>query len=863
MAPPTLEQLLNFFRDHDLPKDVAAEYKDATIEEMRVCDQNDTLFQRMYGYPNNPNNVIFFPAETPVSGFLDIDSTLNRGWNSATGGGVFLQKSRDSKGGESDFLAQLDRCRGAEPSSGKGADARYPVYATSRVVRVRTDRDILDNHPDVPGLRDVGFDFLPGEIVAIVNGVKMDRVHYAVHTDNPARLMVFPELTLVERIIAFIESDGSPIAAERRKGMVAAFNEAFRHELEAVDTQRAQKKSIEDAPGNMMWTTVISVVGGSLLGGAVMWLFNRKLIDMQKRSLGLMEEQIEENRRLMSGEQKLPSPEERARIFETVSRDITKQAAEGGLDPVLGRDAEIAQIIEILNANRLTGAQVPALIGERGVGKSAIFEGIAQEVAAGRLPQYKRVVEIDIPALVAGTGVRGSLETKLGVVKWMIENNPDTLFVMDEVHMIIGAGKTEGSSIDAAQILKSTLARRGSNLIVGTTLAEYKQHIMVDEAFESRMTAVPIEPVKGEVRAKIFKGVRDFVLNLSREMDEKAGETPRDFVIPDKVIEHLGNIVGGNNREIKKTLGRLVARARSDNAPGSKITLTTKDVDRIVEEVNVARRALGQPLLGEAVVMTPDAAAAGSPEKFVEIILLRHPELKDPKFEKSVVVAARAAAKLSANAEEGEPVDPVSYAEEAVRRVAAKMAELKLPEADDFRAVLDRRAGAESALQEAAPTPAGGAWNEVFDYRINDRAIYDALARIDRNLAEFYRAQISPVGSPVSTMSDLIARVSVLDPRILDESLGAATTGNRPLTQVAEHAVFELIQRTAEARGVARVADPTVRPRLVAQFEADLRNNRGVEARQAERRAEGSERPEDEKERREGRVSEPAPKGKP
>ncbi|SHJ51466.1 ATP-dependent Clp protease ATP-binding subunit ClpC [Clostridium amylolyticum] len=189
-------------------------------------------------------------------------------------------------------------------------------------------------------------------------------------------------------------------------------------------------------------------------------------------------------------------------------RDLTEMAREGKLDPVIGRDDETQRVLEILS-RRLKNN--PCLIGDPGVGKTAIAEGLAQKIVEGNMPEIlknKRVVTLDISSMIAGAKYRGEFEERLKKVMEEIKQAGNVILFIDEIHTIIGAGGAEGA-IDASNILKPALARGEIQCIGATTIDEYRKHIEKDSALERRFQPVNVgEPTKGEA-LEILKGLRD------------------------------------------------------------------------------------------------------------------------------------------------------------------------------------------------------------------------------------------------------------------------------------------------------------------------------------------------------------------
>jgi len=189
------------------------------------------------------------------------------------------------------------------------------------------------------------------------------------------------------------------------------------------------------------------------------------------------------------------------------SRDLTKLAAEGKLDPVIGREKEIQRVIQILSRRTKNN---PCLIGEPGVGKTAVTEGLAQMIASGVVPETikdKRVVIMDLSGMVAGSKYRGEFEERIKNVLKEVSEAGNVLLFIDEIHTIIGAGGAEGA-LDASNIMKPSLARGEIQLIGATTIDEYRKHIEKDPALERRFQPVTVEEPTEEEAIEILKGLR-------------------------------------------------------------------------------------------------------------------------------------------------------------------------------------------------------------------------------------------------------------------------------------------------------------------------------------------------------------------
>ncbi|MDH4194788.1 MAG: ATP-dependent chaperone ClpB, partial [Nitrospirota bacterium] len=229
------------------------------------------------------------------------------------------------------------------------------------------------------------------------------------------------------------------------------------------------------------------------------------------RTLGLKRDKVLAGLQQVRGNQRVtsPDPEGTYQALEKYGRDLTRLASQGKLDPVIGRDEEIRRVIQILSRRTKNN---PVLIGEPGVGKTAIVEGLAQRIIKGDVPEglkHKRLIVLDMGALVAGAKFRGEFEERLkAVLKEIQSSQGQILLFIDELHTVVGAGAAEGA-MDAANLLKPMLARGELHLIGATTLDEYRKHVEKDAALERRFQPVMVDQPNVEDTISILRGLKE------------------------------------------------------------------------------------------------------------------------------------------------------------------------------------------------------------------------------------------------------------------------------------------------------------------------------------------------------------------
>lgn len=282
-----------------------------------------------------------------------------------------------------------------------------------------------------------------------------------------------------------------------------------------------------------------------------------------------------------------PNQDNKTPVLDNFSTDLTLAAAEGKLDPVVGREKEIQRVVEILGRRKKNN---PILIGEPGVGKSAIVEGLAQLIAKRKTSPMlfnRRVVSLDMTAIVAGTKYRGQFEERIRVLLKELEQNPHIIVFIDEIHTLIGAGSTPGS-MDAANIMKPALARGAIQCIGATTLDEYRNSIEKDGALERRFQKVLVEPTTVDETLQILENIKNryeehhHVAYTDDALKACVKLTDRyitDRFLPDKAIDaldevgsrvHLQNVripqeITDKEKEIENVKAKKQAAVRNQN----------------------------------------------------------------------------------------------------------------------------------------------------------------------------------------------------------------------------------------------------------------------------------------------------------
>ena len=339
-----------------------------------------------------------------------------------------------------------------------------------------------------------------------------------------------------EKITKIIEELGAPAQEEKRRKMEYsprleflldnAFQEAVRQNSEKIGTEHLLLAMIKDA--DCAATRSLATLNVDLV----------KVHDDILHVVGINPKDYEdglEGGRVQGG------------MLEQFSTDLTAKAAEGKLDPVVGREAEIERLMQVLSRRTKNN---PCMIGEPGVGKTAIIEGLASRIAEGIVPEgmrEKRILTLDLSGMVAGTKYRGEFEDRMKKLLREVKNDKNVILFLDEIHTIIGAGGAEGA-LDAANILKPSMARGEIQLIGATTINEYRKHIEKDAALERRFQPIMVEEPDAELCKKILEGLKakfeehhrviitDDAIDSAIQLSERY---INDRHLPDKAIDVL------------------------------------------------------------------------------------------------------------------------------------------------------------------------------------------------------------------------------------------------------------------------------------------------------------------------------------
>jgi ATP-dependent Clp protease ATP-binding subunit ClpC len=354
--------------------------------------------------------------------------------------------------------------------------------------------------------------------------------------------------------------DSIPFTPRVKKALIAAANEAKSLNHPYIGTEHLLLGLLREPEG-------IAARALTELGADVDACRNEILSELDPNFIGMQsskssDDSDDESDIHESGHSKsFTQREQKTPALKAFGRDLTALAREGQLDPVIGRGEEIKRTIQVLCRRTKNN---PALIGEAGVGKTAIAEGLAQAIADANVPDLlsgKRVITLDLALMVAGTKYRGQFEERLKAVMEEIRRNRNVILFLDELHTIVGAGSSEGS-MDASNILKPALSRGEIQCIGATTISEYRKNIEKDAALERRFQPIYIEPPSIEDATKILFGIREKYevhhnVKYSDEAIELAVKLSDRYIsgrfLPDKAIDIIDE--SGSQAHIN-TMGR-------------------------------------------------------------------------------------------------------------------------------------------------------------------------------------------------------------------------------------------------------------------------------------------------------------------
>ena len=445
----------------------------------------------------------------------------------------------------------------------------------------------------------LGSEYILAGILKESEGVA-GRILQQFSVEEDAILRLIDEISLPEGAIGLAEQEG--ILPEADRILKGAQEAADRFQCEKVGTEHLLFAIANN--GESMATRLLSALNVNM-GNVYIEILNA----MGKGNL-LSREELKQ---LRSGK-KLTTEE--TPILDKYATDLTLQARNEELDPMIGREQELARVVQIISRR---GKNNPCLIGEPGVGKTAIIEGLAQRIAQGLVPDYlaeKRILALDISSMVAGSKYRGEFEERIKGAMREVQQAGNIILFIDEIHTIIGAGGAEGA-LDASNIMKPALSRGLLQIIGATTIEEYRKHIEKDAALERRFQPVVVEEPTIEQTVEILKGIRyqyeqHHQVTITDAGVQAAAELSARYIndrfLPDKAIDlmdeaaskvHLGDFSSGKSlngwKERLASFDRQLedALVQSDFAWASEIRIQKQEMQKAYEaELKKQRRSM-------------------------------------------------------------------------------------------------------------------------------------------------------------------------------------------------------------------------------------------------------------------------------
>jgi len=415
-----------------------------------------------------------------------------------------------------------------------------------------------------------------------------------------------------------------------------------------------------------------------------------------KIDVGVSHEQIAEAIAAVRGPHRVTdqSPEDRYQALERFGRDLTEAAEQGKLDPVIGRDEEIRRVVQVLSRRTKNN---PVLIGEPGVGKTAIAEGLAQRIVSGDVPDSlrdRRVISLDIGSLIAGAKYRGEFEDRLkAVLKEIAEAEGRVVLFMDELHTIVGAGAAEGA-VDAANLLKPMLARGELRAVGATTLAEYRKHIEKDAALERRFQPVYVGEPSEEDTIAILRGLKErYEVHHGVRIQDSAIVAAAtlshryiaDRFLPDKAIDLIDEAASRLRIEIDSMPEEIDALERRIQ----QLEIERHSLQNETDAASVARRDAIERELAE---LREQSAGMQSQWRTEKEAITAIQDLKE-RLEQAHIEAARAT-------------------RESDLERAAELRYGEIPELERQLAEAEQRSDGDAAGEERSPSASGGAQPE-------------------------------------------------------------------------------------------------------------------------------------------------------